>query len=264
MLKKAIVFDNSGTLLERYRVIKDISTGELITNINSLSLIDNLKNAALVVLQFNTGCLSKLNPNKKISDLILENNIKLSISYSSSDISYDDAYSIIKKDSATISDITDGFSLLKEKVENMELCNGSAVILDLKEKKIGYTITSAGKLFPNVISTVHTLKEKGYEIYIASGDRAGAINKLTEIIGIEKSHGFDTANPEGKKEIVKSLQNENYKVMMVGDGPNDVKAFNQADISVLTIEQNENYSDNLEGITDYVVDDIAKIIEIDF
>ena len=29
MTKKAIVFDNSGTLLERFRVIKDVSTGEL-------------------------------------------------------------------------------------------------------------------------------------------------------------------------------------------------------------------------------------------
>lgn len=26
-MKKAIVFDNSGTLLERYRVIKDVSLG---------------------------------------------------------------------------------------------------------------------------------------------------------------------------------------------------------------------------------------------
>lgn len=250
--------------MERYRVIKNISTGKLITDINSLNLIDNLKNAALVVLQFNTKCLSKLNPNKKISDLILENDIKLTVSYSPCNISYNEAYSIIKNDSATISDITDGFSLLKEKVSNMELCNGSAVILDVENEKIAYTISSAGKLFPNVISTIQTLKKRGDEIYIASGDRAGAIKKLTEIIGIESDHGFDTANPEAKRKIIELLQNKNYKVMMVGDGPNDIKAFNQADVSVLTIEQNEDYSDKLKGITDYVINDIAKIIEIDF
>ena len=41
-MKKAIVFDNSGTLLERYRVIKDVSTGELFTDVNSLHLIDSM------------------------------------------------------------------------------------------------------------------------------------------------------------------------------------------------------------------------------
>ena len=46
MTKKAIVFDNSGTLLERFRVIKDVSTGEFITNVNSLDLIDTCLNAA--------------------------------------------------------------------------------------------------------------------------------------------------------------------------------------------------------------------------
>ena len=58
MTKKAIVFDNSGTLLERFRVIKDVSSGEFITNINSLDLIDSCQNAALVVLQFNTNISS--------------------------------------------------------------------------------------------------------------------------------------------------------------------------------------------------------------
>ena len=63
MTKKAIVFDNSGTLLERFRVIKDVSTGEFITHVNSLDLIDTCLNAALVVLQFNTTRLKDLDPN---------------------------------------------------------------------------------------------------------------------------------------------------------------------------------------------------------
>ena len=74
MTRKAIVFDNSGTLIERYRVIKDVSTGELITHINSLDLIDSCLNAALVVLQFNTNRLKDLDPNTLISDYIIENN----------------------------------------------------------------------------------------------------------------------------------------------------------------------------------------------
>lgn len=74
-MKKAIVFDNSGTLLERYRVIKDVSTGELFTDVNSLHLIDSMDSLALVVLQFNTNCLLNLDSNTLISDVIKQHKI---------------------------------------------------------------------------------------------------------------------------------------------------------------------------------------------
>ena len=54
-MKKAVVFDNSGTLIERYRVIKDVINGNIFTDINSLDLIDQADALTLVVLQFNTN-----------------------------------------------------------------------------------------------------------------------------------------------------------------------------------------------------------------
>ena len=58
-MKKAIVFDNSGTLVERYRVVKDILNNHISTNINSLDIIDAADSLALVVLQFNSNKLFK-------------------------------------------------------------------------------------------------------------------------------------------------------------------------------------------------------------
>ena len=262
--KKAVVFDNSGTLLERYRVIKDITNDELITNINSMTLIDNIGSAALAILQFDTGTLGNLNPNMLISDLIEEYNIEINVSYSQGDLSKDEILEIIKNDKAVIKDISDCFPLLKEKVPNMELCNGSALILDLSEKRIGYTITSAGQLFPNVKSTIATLQDRNIDVFIASGDRSGAISKLANIIGIEESHAFPTASTKRKGEIVTNLKNDGYKVMMVGDGPNDVVAFNNADVATLTIEQKGDYSEKLIKYADYVVKDISEILKINF
>ena len=69
-MKRAVVFDNSGTLIERYRVIKDVSTGKVFTDINSLDLIDAADSLALVVLQFNTKKLLELDPDTLISDVI--------------------------------------------------------------------------------------------------------------------------------------------------------------------------------------------------
>ena len=265
MTKKAIVFDNSGTLLERFRVIKDVSTGEFITDINSLDLIDSCLNAALVVLQFNTNCLKDLDPNTLISDFVLENNIEFEISYSSTDVSKEEITAILEKDTAIVKDISDTFPLLKERVPNMELCNGSAVIIDVAEERIAYTITSAGQLFGGVKDTIAKLQDNDIDVFIASGDRSGAIKRLACITGVPENHAFATANTHRKAEIVGSLQDEGYKVMMVGDGPNDVLAFQQADAAVLTTEQKGEYvSDKLKDYADFVIEDISEVLQIDF
>lgn len=264
MTKKAIVFDNSGTLIERYRVIKKISTGELITHINSLNLIDRLEHAALVVLQFNTNCLINLSPDMRIYDLIVTHSIDFNISYSSINVSEEEVVNILKEDLATIKDITDGFPTLKEKVPNMELCNGSAIILDVLNKKIAYTITSAGHLFPKVKETIAKLQNKGVDIFIASGDRSGAIKKLANIIEIPEDHAYATASTRQKCEIIHELQSKNYKVMMVGDGPNDILAFNAANLAVLTIEQKGEVSEEMLDSVDLVIKNISEVLDIDF
>ena len=71
-MKKAVVFDNSGTLIERYRVVKDVLNGNIFTDINSLDLIEAADALALVVLQFNTNKLLKLDPDTLVSDVIKE------------------------------------------------------------------------------------------------------------------------------------------------------------------------------------------------
>ena len=265
MTKKAIVFDNSGTLIERFRVIKDVSTGELITHINSLDLIDSCLNAALVVLQFNTNSLKDLDPNTLISDFVLENNIDFDISYYSTEVSKDEIKAILEKDTAVIKDITDTFPLLKERVPNMELCNGSAVIIDIAEERIAYTITSAGHLFSGVKDTIAKLQANEIDVFIASGDRSGAIKHLADITGVPENHAFATASTHRKAEIVANLQHEGYKVMMVGDGPNDILAFEQADRAVLTIEQKDgDFPDKLKDYADFVIEDISEVLQIDF
>jgi Cu+-exporting ATPase len=53
--------------------------------------------------------------------------------------------------------------------------------------------------------------------------------------------------------------------MMVGDGPNDVLAFQQADSAVLTVEQNDGeFPDKLKEYADFVIEDISQVLQIDF
>ena len=264
-MKKAVVFDNSGTLIERYRVIKDVLSGNIFTDINSLDLIDAAESLALVVLQFNTNKLLKLDQDTLISDVIKEFNIDFDVSFSTRQVSKAEVKEILDNEiTSSISDITDCFDILSEKIPHMELCNGSALIVDMDLGQVAYTITSAGKFFPRVFETVEILKSRGIEIFIASGDRKGAINKLANLLDVPEDNAFGSVSTSGKYEVVSILKEGGYKVMMVGDGLNDLLAFNEADVSVLTIEQQEEVSPKMMDKTDYVIDDIFEVTNIDF
>lgn len=264
-MKKAVVFDNSGTLIERYRVVKDVINDNIFTDINSLDLIDQADALALVVLQFNTNKFLKLDPNTLISDVIKEYEIDFDISFSTHQVSKAEVKDILDKEtSTTISDVTDGFGILREKIPQMELCNGSALIVDMDLGVVAYTITSAGKFFPKVFETVEILKSRGIEIFIASGDRKGAINRLANLLDVPEENAFGTVSTRGKCEVVSILKDDDYKVMMVGDGLNDVLAFKKADVSVLTIEQQEEVSPKMMDKADYVIEDIFEVTMIDF
>ena len=265
IMKKAVVFDNSGTLIKRYRVIKDVINGNIFTDINSLDLIDQADALALVVLQFNTNKLLKLNQDVLISDVIKEYEIDFDISFSTKQVSKAEVKDILDREtSTTVSDITDGFDILREKISDMELCNGSALIVDMDLGVVAYTITSAGRFFPKVFETVETLKSRGIEIYIASGDRKGAINRLANMLDVPEDNAYGTVSTRGKCEIVSILKDAGYKVMMVGDGLNDILAFKKADVSVLTIEQQEEVSPKMMDKTDHVIEDIFEVTMIDF
>lgn len=264
-MKKAVVFDNSGTLIERYRVVKDVINGNIFTNINSLELIDSADALALVVLQFNTNKLLNLDSSMLISDVIKEYSIDFDVSFSTRQVSKAEVKEILEGETTTtIADITDGFEVLKEKIPYFELCNGSALILDMDLGLVAYTITSAGKFFPKVFETVETLKSRGIEIYIASGDRKGAINRLANMLDIPEDNAYGTVSTRGKCEVVSILKDAGYKVMMVGDGLNDVLAFKKADVSVLTIEQQEEVSPKMMDKTDHIIEDIFEVTMIDF
>lgn len=264
-MKKAVVFDNSGTLIERYRVVKDVINDYIFTDINSLDIIDSADSLALVVLQFNTNKLLNLDSNTLISDVIKEFNIDFDISFSRKQVSKSEVKDILFNEKSTkVSDITDGFEILNEKIPHMELCNGSALIVDMDLGVISYTITSAGKFFPNVFETVNTLKSRGIEIFIASGDRKGAIERLACLLDINPDNAFGSVSTRGKCEIVSILKDSDYKVMMVGDGLNDILAFRKADVSVLTIEQQDEVSPKMLDKTDYVIKNISEVTNIEF
>ncbi|MDR0911478.1 MAG: HAD family hydrolase [Methanobrevibacter sp.] len=263
-MKKAVVFDVAGTLLERYRAVKNVNTGKITDKGTTLEIIDDLPNTALVVLQSDTrACIMKENANTRFYDFLIKRNINIDISYSSSDISKEDIIKRLKNDKTLIKEFQEVAYILAKNYEFIEICSGSAFVFDANKNKITHIIAAGGKLFPNVKKVIKTLNHKQIDTYIASGDREDSLYEIGNIIKVPLSNVFPTMNMKGKGEIIKELKKK-YKVMMVGNGPNDVLAFKNADVSVLTLEQKEPVSQSLMQSAEYIINDIIEVLDIKF
>jgi manganese/zinc-transporting P-type ATPase C len=78
---------------------------------------------------------------------------------------------------------------------------------------------------------IRALRQRGIkEIVILTGDHPAVAKRVAEALGI--SRYVADIFPEGKVEAVKKLQEEGYKVGMIGDGINDSPALAQADVGI--------------------------------
>jgi soluble P-type ATPase len=261
---KAVVFDNSGTLISRYRAIKDINSGLINDHTSSIDLVDQHPYRALVVLQTDPStCIINARPNQTIHKFITRNNVPFDISYSSLDVDKNELLNLIKNEKAQVSDIQDTIRAVIDKEYNVQICSGSGFIVNLHSGQIEFTITAGGKIFPEVTDVVEELKRRDFHIYVASGDRTKSLEQLASFIHIPPENVFGTAHSKRKKEIVRELKNK-YKVMMVGNSANDILALKEADVGVLTTQQDENPSAKVLNAADVVVDNIKDILNIDF
>lgn len=263
MKDKAIVFDNSGTLLKRCRSVKDINKGLLFDDTSSLDIVDMDKDMALVVFQADTkNCFLKSSPNTKIYDFIKKHNIDFNISYSKSSYTDSEILNVIKDSNVTLKEIQDTARCLKRKHNVIQLCSGSAIIFNMKTKKAKFAVTAGGQVFSKAKETIKNLIEKGFEVFIASGDRKDSLYEVAKLLAIPSNNVFDTSDTKGKQEIIKYLK-EKFYVIMVGNGPNDVLAFKEADLAILTTEQKENISDFVYDSVDTVISNIGEILDLD-
>jgi Cu2+-exporting ATPase len=77
---------------------------------------------------------------------------------------------------------------------------------------------------------VNTLQQKGMSVRMLSGDSSGAAEQIAQQLGITDVRSGLT--PEQKLAHILALQQQGLKVMMVGDGINDIPVLAQADVSI--------------------------------
>lgn len=91
-------------------------------------------------------------------------------------------------------------------------------------------IALGDRLRPSARDAVAELESAGLAVELLSGDQSGEVQRLAAAAGIR--HWRAGASPEQKLEHLLQLQRDGERVLMVGDGLNDVPVLSGADASV--------------------------------
>ena len=111
----------------------------------------------------------------------------------------------------------------------------SRVLVALDGRLLG-TIELADTPRADVAPLLASLRSRGLEPVLASGDTAGATAALADRFGLRWHAPLD---PEGKRALVESLRREGRRVAFVGDGLNDAPALAVADLGIATGEASD-------------------------
>jgi Cu+-exporting ATPase len=256
---KAIVFDNAGTILKRVTSLKDMSNNNIIFETNTIGIANKNEDSLILVFQTPTKKLMKFDC--KIIDFLGNNKESYEISYSQKKFSKDEVIEALKNDETTFKDIADTAHALINRYD-IEICSGSAMIVNIAQKKIEYVYTAGGLFFDETRNLVRKLQEIQIPIYIASGDNKQSLFKIASILNIPEGNVYHTCNMNCKEKVVSSLQKKYSHVTMVGNHTNDILAIKKADTGILSIQQGEKLPKNLKESADFVVSDIFQVLKI--
>ena len=117
----------------------------------------------------------------------------------------------------------------EEKYESLAE-EGKTVIFGILDGKLIGMIALADIVRSSANEAIHTLKERGVESIILTGDNHKVANWVAEQLEVEKVYA--EVLPNEKAEKISEIKDENRKVAMTGDGVNDAPALATADIGI--------------------------------
>jgi Cu+-exporting ATPase len=260
----AVVFDSAGTLLNTYRVAKDICHKKLLPGIETTTLTYSSPDRVLIVLPVHSKDLMAAQPETLLSEYLVRKKIAFGVSCTRKITTADEIGDILYTD--MLCQVGD----LQECIRNVwGVCHDEAMltlnsgaIINMAQGGIEFTITAGGWPFERAKETISTLHRMGVPTYIASGDRVTKLEKMADHLGIPRDRVYGVATPTVKAQIVTDLQQEYDCVLMVGDGINDLCAMQIADVAILTIQQAGDRPEALYKEADHVVKSVSEVIPI--
>lgn len=135
---------------------------------------------------------------------------------------------------------------------------GTLPIIAFTEKEIFALFSLKDELKKDAKEFIKEVKKNFKKVVLLTGDNEIIAHNIAEEVGIEEV--IANVKPDGKGEVIKKLKEENYHVMMVGDGVNDSIALTLADVGVGIAKG----SDVALASSDFILmnDDLLDILDI--
>jgi soluble P-type ATPase len=262
MIKKiAVVFDSAGTLLHMYRVAKEASTGNILENIESTAIVAQKNGCGLVVLNTTNDVILSSRKDMSLFEFIKEYGVSLRISCSKGNFPPEIAYEVIEGTAPPMGDLHDVLEIVASRCPNIFYL-ATGLIVDSESRSIPYVLSTGGQVFSTTLQTVRTLHALKIDTYIASGDGIFALTQLAEFIDIPMERVFAYSDTLKKERVVLELKRKYEKVIMVGDGINDLLALKAADVGIMTTQQGDKRPKELREAADVVINDIIKVVDV--
>jgi Cu+-exporting ATPase len=260
----AVVFDSAGTLLNTYRVAKDICNKKLLPGIETTTLTFSSPDRVLVVLPVHSKEIIATPADMLLSEYLVQHDMGFGVSCTRKITTAEEIGDVLYTDkTARIGDLQECIRNVWTvcKAESVVTLNSGAII-NMALGAVEFAITAGGWPFDGAKETITALHRLGVPTFIASGDRVTKLEKMADHLGIPRDRVYGVATPSVKAQIVNDLRLEYDKVLMVGDGINDLSAMRNADIAILTIQQAGDRPEELYAAADCVVKNVSAVLPI--
>jgi Cu2+-exporting ATPase len=116
--------------------------------------------------------------------------------------------------------------------ETLPEFSGKTLVYVTIDSKVVGLMAMSDPLKTDAKSTVSQLQNLGLRVILLTGDRQSVANAIAIELNLKSEDIFAEVRPEGKVNLIQSLQQLGQVVAMVGDGINDAPALAQADIGI--------------------------------
>ena len=134
---------------------------------------------------------------------------------------------ILIKDATALENMGNTTALVIDKTGTLTTPSASATANNVTDDS---SYEQRETLKPHAAEAISDIQAMGIDVYMMSGDNAGAAEYWASKAGI--SHWQARVMPQDKENKVRELQQQGLRVAMVGDGINDTQALAAADVSI--------------------------------
>ncbi len=120
-------------------------------------------------------------------------------------------------------------NLLKDEILKLREDGATVVVIAIDNEAAGL-IAVADPIKETTQDAIDALHQEGLKVVMITGDNLTTANAVARKLGIDEVHA--DVLPEGKANIVKTLQEQGEIVAMAGDGINDAPALAQAHVGI--------------------------------